>query len=128
MLDFDLSVLIPATPRAIYDAWLTSAGHAAMTGATAEVSSEVGGSFSAWGGYITGQNLDLETGRRIVQAWRTTQFTEAEADSRVEILLEASDGGTLLTINHSELPEHGMQYLAGWRDHYVTPMTAYFGG
>ena len=125
-LEFTTSARIPARHVDIYAAWLDSDGHAAMTGAPAECSGEVGGAFQAWGGYIEGRNLELQENERIVQAWRTSQFSESEPDSRVEITLKADGDATEVTIRHTELPEHGMQYLQGWQDHYFSPMTAHF--
>src|SRR5487761_1506869 len=78
-LDFKVSDVIPATPRAIYDAWLDSHGHAGMTGGQpASCSTAVGGTFTVWNGFITGKNLALEPGKRIVQSWRTTRFKSAD--------------------------------------------------
>lgn len=125
-LSFDVSTTIPAPPGRIYDAWLDSKSHSAMTGAGAIVSDKPGGVFQAWDGYIEGRNLELEPGRRIVQAWRTVEFSDDEPDSRLEITFQAVQGGTLVTIHHSELPPHGMQYEQGWRESYFDPMLAYF--
>ncbi len=125
-LEFSVSALLPARPDVVYAAWLDSAQHAAMTGAPAEVSGDVGGQFQAWGGYIFGTNLELTVGERIVQAWRTAEFTDDEPESRLEITFEAEGEGARIRIVHSALPEHGMQYLQGWRDHYFTPMQTYF--
>ena len=71
---YRLAVVIPATAREIYGAWLDSRAHSEMTGGRAQMSSELGGDFSAWDGYITGRNLELVPGERIVQSWRTTKF------------------------------------------------------
>ena len=125
-LQFTTSARIPAQPAAIYAAWLDSKGHAAMTGADAMCSAEVEGTFEAWGGYIEGRNLELQENERIVQAWRTSQFSDSEPDSRVEITLKADGDATEVTITHTELPEDGMHYLQGWIDFYFAPMTEYF--
>jgi hypothetical protein len=63
---FTLREVIPATPQAIYDAWLDSDGHTGMTGGKAEASANPGAGFIAWDGYISGRNLDLAPGRHIV--------------------------------------------------------------
>ena len=106
--------------------FLPAHGHAAMTGAEAVCNAKIEGTFQAWGGYIEGRNLELQENARIVQAWRTRQFSESEPDSRVEITLKADGDSTEVTITHTELPEHGMQYLQGWADFYFSPMRAYF--
>src|SRR5208337_1777476 len=64
-----VSAVLPAEPKAVYDAWMSSKGHAAMTGSPAKITARVGGAFSAWDGYISGKNLELEQGARILQSW-----------------------------------------------------------
>jgi uncharacterized protein YndB with AHSA1/START domain len=118
--------IFPASPREIYDAWLSSA-HGKMVGSTATVDPRVGGAFTAWDGYIRGTTLELEPYRRLVQAWRTTEFSAASPDSRLELLLEQVEGGTRLTIRHTEIPEgQGGSLEQGWIDHYFRPMKEYF--
>ena len=127
-IEFEVSDLIPAGVEAVYDAWLSSEGHTRMTGSPARVSGVVGESFEAWDGYIEGTNLELERPERILQRWRTVEFEALDEDSLLEILFESEDKATRVTIRHSNLPEHGMQYQQGWIDSYFNPMKAYFGG
>ena len=126
LVSFEISTLISASPTEIYNAWLSSEGHTTMTGSPAMASSRVGETFEAWDGYITGENLALEPGRRIVQSWRTTEFNSVEQDSLLEILLVPAFEQTKLVLRHSKLPEHGTQYEQGWEDAYFTPMGSYF--
>lgn len=118
---------IAAAADEIFDAWTSSEGHTAMTGAEAQCSAEDGGSFSAWDGYIQGTNRELQRPTKIVQAWRTAQFAESEEDSLVTIELIAADNSTRVVITHEQLPEHGEQYEQGWVDHYFEPMKKHFG-
>ena len=125
---FTISDIIPAKASEIYEAWLSSEGHSAMTGSAAQVDGKVGGKFTAWDGYISGTTLDLTPGQRIVQAWRTSEFPDDAPDSRVEILLEEVEMGTKLTFIHSNMPEEQVEsYRQGWDDFYYKPMRAYFG-
>ena len=124
---FTISEVILATPEQIYQAWLSTKGHSAMTGSPAEVEARVKGKFSAWDGYIFGETLELKPNQRIVQAWRTTEFPEGSPDSRVEINLEAVKGGTKITIHHSNIPKgQAEDYKQGWQDFYFKPMREYF--
>ncbi|MEY2924472.1 MAG: hypothetical protein RLZZ337_1020 [Bacteroidota bacterium] len=125
-MDFTVKAIIPAKRKELYKAWLSSKKHSKMTGAEAQVSDEVGGVFLAWDGYISGTNLILKDKKRIVQFWRTTEFGDDEPNSQLEILFEKVKDGTEITINHTNLPEQGMQYKQGWIDHYFEPMKAYF--
>ena len=124
---FTVSAVMPAEAGDVYDAWLDSKAHAAMTGGgAARQSRKVGAGVAAWDGYISGKNLSLKAGERIVQSWRTTQFTAADADSRIDIRLESSARGTKVTLTHSNVPDGHTTYREGWKTHYFEPMKAYF--
>jgi activator of HSP90 ATPase len=125
-IEFEVFEIIPASPFEIYRSWLDSDAHSKMTGSPARMSSKVGGKFKAWDGYIQGRNIELEPPKRILQLWRTTEFADIEEDSLVEILIEDEQGSSKVTIRHTRLPQHGMQYQQGWRDSYFTPMKEYF--
>ena len=124
---FEISDVIPATPKEVYEAWLDSSAHTKMTGGKAQASPVKGAKFSAWEEYIRGTNLELEPNHRIVQAWRTSEFPEGSTDSLLEVLLEEVDGGTKVTLRHSMIPEgQGSSYRQGWAEHYFEPMKRYF--
>jgi uncharacterized protein YndB with AHSA1/START domain len=121
------SALIPAEPEAIYAAWMSSKGHREMTGSSAKVTARAGSKFSAWDGYISGKTLELKPHTRILQSWRTTDFAEEEPDSLLEVLLAKTEGGTRVTLNHTNIPAgHGLEYKKGWIDFYFKPMKEYF--
>ena len=111
--EFTVSATIPASPKQVYDAWLSSKGHAAMTGADAKVSAHIGGTFTAWDGYISGKSLTLKPGKQIVQSWRTTEFAPSDPDSQIELLLEKAPGGTKLTLRHTNIPAGQSDYKSG---------------
>jgi uncharacterized protein YndB with AHSA1/START domain len=124
----ELSRILPTTPERIFAAWLDAAEHSAMTGSPATIAStEVGGRFTAWDGYIDGSHLALEPGVRIVQSWRSDDFPAAALDSLLEVRLESAPGGTRVTLRHSDLPEGtGPALLEGWEEFYFEPMERYF--
>jgi uncharacterized protein YndB with AHSA1/START domain len=124
---FTLTTTLPASPQEIYDAWLDSVGHSEMTGGDARMSDETGADVSAWDGYITGRNVELVPGERIVQSWRTTNFTDEHEDSLITVTLEKVEGGTLLTLWHTNVPDAQTSYeQGGWQQHYFDPMKEYF--
>jgi Activator of Hsp90 ATPase homolog 1-like protein len=66
-------------------------------------------------------------GERIVQSWRTADFSDEHEDSIITLTLEAVEGGTLLTLAHTNVPDGQTSYeLGGWEEHYFEPMTQYF--
>lgn len=122
-----ISEVIPATPQRIFSAWMDSAEHSAFTGDEAVVVPEVGGEHQSAGGYIKGRTLELNEGSRIVQSWRTTEFPAESPDSRVEITLEPTLGGTLVTLLHTDIPVgQGDRYRQGWNEYYLTRLKTYF--
>lgn len=122
-----LSAEFPVTPDVLYRAWLNSNEHTAFTGGEAIITPKVGTTYSAWDEYITGQNLELISGRRIVQTWRTTDFPDDAPDSRLEVIFETIPGGCRLILNHSDLPDgDGEKYEADWEESYFVPMSVYF--
>jgi activator of HSP90 ATPase len=124
---FTLSETIRAKPAEIYEAWLSTEGHTAMTGSPAKVDGKVAGQFSAWDGYIFGKTLELTPHQRIVQAWRTTEFPDDAPDSHLEVLLDEGTEGTKVTLIHSDMPEDQVDsYRQGWEDFYFKPMKVYF--
>ena len=122
-----LTAEFPVTVQRLYNAWLDSKEHAAFTNSPAKIDPKVGGSFTAWDGYISGKNLELEPGKRIMQSWRTPEFPEGSPDSLLEVLLEPIEGGTRLTLLHTIIPQdQSEEYKQGWEEYYFKPMQEYF--
>ncbi|MBK6691953.1 MAG: SRPBCC domain-containing protein [Myxococcales bacterium] len=122
-----ITSIIPADPPTLFVAWLDGAGHSAMTGSPATSEARVGSVFTAWDGYISGKTKLIEPGRRIVQAWRTTEFPKGAKDSLLEIVLEAVPQGTRVTLVHTNIPEgQGSDYEVGWTEYYLKPMQKFF--
>jgi uncharacterized protein YndB with AHSA1/START domain len=124
---FTVSTILPATPEQVFRAWLSTDGHSAMTASPAKVEPRVGGTFLAWDSYISGMTLQLKPYHHIVQAWRTTEFPKDAPDSMIDISLEPVEGGTKLTLVHTDIPEgQADSYEQGWDDSYFSPMKDYF--
>ena len=123
-----LSTVLAATPQVIYRAWFDSTQHSAFTKTTAKMDGYIGGKFNLRDGKITGRNMALEFGRRLLQSWRSTEFPKGAPDSRLEVLFESVGAGTRMTVMHSDLPEGmGEPLRSFWTDEYFGPMTDYFG-
>lgn len=115
---------VPAST--LYEAWLNSEAHTKMTGGEAMCSDVVGGKFTAWDGYIEGENLELIPNQKIVQSWRTSEFLDKDPDSLLTIQFIVKNEGTELNLIHENIPEGQSQYEEGWKEHYFTPMHIFF--
>lgn len=118
--------MLPAPPDAVYRALMTSKEHADFTQAAAKISAKVGGKFTAYDGYISGKNLELAPGKKIVQSWASSDFLKGQ-ESEVSFLLSPHKNGTRLEFTHSNVPEGQYESLKkGWTDFYWKPMKEYF--
>lgn len=95
-------------------------------GKPVEVSPEVGGTFSAFGGHITGRHVELVPGERIVQAWRAASWGPGQYSiARFELVEQGS--GTKVVFDHTGFPQGQAQHLAkGWKGNYWEPLEKYF--
>jgi activator of HSP90 ATPase len=119
--------ILPVPQKKIFEAWLDSTEHTAFSNSDANIDPHVGGKFSAWDGYITGKIISLEPFTRIVQSWRTTDFSVDDPDSLLEIIIDPMDSGCKVTLNHTGLPDGSKEeYIQGWEDYYFAPMQEYF--
>jgi activator of HSP90 ATPase len=117
----------PVSPRRIYEALLDSKQFSAFSGVPAEIHREAGGTFSLFGGQISGRNVELAPDRRIVQAWRAASWPEG-VYSIAKFELEAQGAGARLVFDHTGFPPELRDHLAGgWREHYWGPLKKYFG-
>ncbi len=126
-IEFTVSAVIPASPEEIYDTWLDSVGHTNMTGSPAHATANVGDTFDAWDGYIRGKNVELEPGKRIVQSWRGSSYSDSDADSQIEVKFEPVEGGTKITLTHTNVPDDQASHEPGWTTHYFEPMKKHLG-
>ena len=88
----------------------------------ARINRAPGGSFSIFGDYIIGWQLELVPNQRIVQAWRETSW-DPGIYSVVRFQLDSQDSGTKLVFDHTGFPSGNGEHLAiGWKAHYWEPL------
>lgn len=98
----------------------------APAGKPVEVSSEVGGAFSAFDGHIMGRHVELVPNERIVQAWRVASWGPGQY-SIVRFELVEQGSGTKLVFDHTGFPQGQGAHLAeGWKANYWEPLEKYF--
>jgi activator of HSP90 ATPase len=98
-----------------------------MKGAATQISAEVGGAFSIFGGVILGRHIELTPYERIVQAWREKDWAPG-LYSIVRFELHEQEAGTKLVFDHTGFPPGASATLApGWWSHYWEPLQKYLG-
>lgn len=112
-------------PDALYEALLSSKSFSGFTGAAAEIDAKEGGAFSCFDGQITGRNIELLSGKRIVQAWRVAAW-EPGVYSIVRFELKKSGRETSLILDHAGYPESfDADLKSGWPKMYWQPLRAF---
>ena len=111
----------------VYKALTDSAQFSSVSGgAPARISPEAGGEFSCFGGMISGRQIELIPGQRIVQAWRAGNW-EAGVYSIAQFELSDQGSGTLLRFDHAGFPQGQGEHLeAGWTSNYWEPLKKHF--
>lgn len=108
-----------ASPSWIFALLADSKRHTKLTGQTAKISRKVGGPFSVRGGQVTGINVDLVPGERLVQAWRTKDFPRGVFSMAAFQLSPTKTGGTELVLTHRGVPKNLIPKIEkDWKKNY----------
>ena len=125
MPDIKQTVTFDARPSAVFEALMNSRKHAEFTGAPAKIGAADGQPFTAYGGYITGFNLDITKNKSIVQAWRAKNWPKGAWSVASFTLVAAKGGKTKLSLSHTGVPAKAVKGTTdGWKSHYWTPLKA----
>lgn len=112
-------VKLPASPEALFNTYLDSKKHGAVTDAKVSISRRVGGTFSVFDGGITGRNLMIVPKRMIVQSWRANSWRNGDADSILILLFSKADRGGQIELIQANVPGHTHTLIKkGWPKHY----------
>lgn len=115
-------VIFKMTPDKVYEALMDSKKHSKFTGSEAIISKKVGGKFTAYGGYIEGENLELIKNKKIVQKWRGADWPKGHY-SKATFLFTKTKDGTKLAFAQTIVPEKFVKSINdGWHEHYWEPM------
>jgi activator of HSP90 ATPase len=121
------TAIFNAPPKEVYGMLMDSKKHSDFTGSKANISSKVGGKFSAWDGYNYGENLRLVEGKLIEQTWRADDWPDG-AVSKVVFKLEPAAKGkkTKLNFVQTGVPASFAKDISdGWKEYYWKNMEEY---
>lgn len=117
---------IPADPQDVYTALTNPFTIELWTGEKAVMTEEVGAEFSLWGGDISGKNLTIKAGERIIQQWYFGEEDEEHA-SIVDIKLWEVKGGTSVELLHTNIPDEAFENIIdGWDNAYFGAIAKLF--
>jgi activator of HSP90 ATPase len=120
------TITFKAAPMEVYEMIMDSKKHQSLSGEGAKISRKVGGQFTAWGSHITGINLVLKPGERIVQAWRATGWPPDYYSVAIFDLNEIGTGTKLRFTQIGVPPNRYSGHYRGWIETYWTPMKEMF--
>jgi uncharacterized protein YndB with AHSA1/START domain len=92
-----------------------------------EIGREAGGTFSLFGGYVTGRQIELVPNERIVQVWRAGSWAPgAYSLARFDLVEQGS--GSKIVFDHTGFPKGTAEHLAaGWKMNYWEPLEKFLG-
>src|SRR3989344_1840247 len=119
-------VHLNAKPEEVYEAYTDAEKHGEFTGSKVVFENKVGGKFSAWDGSLTGENLELVDGKKIVQKWRADDWPKGQY-STLTIELFPEKEGAKLVLTQENVPDDKFDDInSGWHEYYWEPMKKYF--
>jgi|ERR1700722_18933784 activator of HSP90 ATPase len=104
------------SPERIYELLTDGAKFAAATGKPARIEASEGAAFSIFGGYIQGRQIELVPGRRVVQAWRGSDW-DPGFYSLVRFTLTREGRGARLEVDQDAYPEGASPMYPSWQEH-----------
>lgn len=115
------------SPERVYELLTDSEKFAAATGKPAQIGAGEGASFSIFGDYIHGQQIELVPGKRVVQAWRGRNW-DPGVYSVVRFTLTPEGRGTTLAVDHEAYPEGESPLYPSWHEHLSTNWPVFYFG
>ena len=121
-----LAASLPAPADRLFDMYLDSVEHSALTGSPATISAHPGAPFRAFDNVLTGTILQVVPKRLIVQSWRSPHWGPADLDSTLILtFLPESDGGRIELVQVNVVDEDFAGVSQGWEKFYWSPWRAY---
>ena len=118
------AVTFHAKPLEVYELIMDPKKHSSFTGGKVKMSNKVKGKFEVFDGYCHGYNIELEPGKKIVQAWHFGEDGWPEDHySTCIFTFEPIKEGTRLTFIQQDVPDFNYENLkSGWKEFYWEPM------
>ena len=106
------TVTFNSSPEKIYDILMNSKKHSEITESDVKMSTKVKGTFNVFDGYCHGYNIELEKGKKIVQAWHFAEEGWPEDHYSIcTFTFEKTGNKTKLIFQQTAVPEHKVNPL-----------------
>lgn len=111
---------INASPKKVWQALVDPKIIHKWGGGEAKMDDKVGYRFSLWGSEIFGKNIEVDPEKKLVQEWYGGRW---DKPSIVTFTLEKDSTGTVLELNHEEIPDNELDDVdEGWKKFYLGPL------
>jgi activator of HSP90 ATPase len=128
-------VTFPVASDRVYELLTDGAKFAAATGKPARIGAGEGATFSIFGDYIHGRQIELVPGQCIVQAWRGSDW-DPGVYSIARFTLTPEGSGSRLVLDHDAYPGGKSPLYPFWHEHlstnwpvfYFEPFAKYLAG
>jgi activator of HSP90 ATPase len=116
------TIVIHASAHDVYEMLMDERKHVLLTGGSARISRDVGGTFVTNDGYSNGTNLELIQDAKIVQTWRASDWPDDHYSTLTITLSQGSSGTKLLFIQTGGPSDQYEEISQGWYDYYWNPL------
>ena len=97
------TIAFKATPHEVYEALMDSKKHTDFTEAKAVISRNIGGKFTAFDGWASGEIVELVKDKKIEQTWRSADWPDNHY-STITFALKQKRVETILDFTQTEIP------------------------
>ncbi|MFK8034661.1 MAG: SRPBCC domain-containing protein [Hyphomicrobiales bacterium] len=119
-------VFLKAKPMDVYLTFMDEKKHSEFSGTASSINAVAGGLATMHDGQIVARNIELDPGKKIVQAWRVTPWEDG-IYTILRLKFTAENDGTRVILDQTGCPENMTEHLAeGWDARYWSPLRKYF--
>lgn len=120
------SVVLPASAEKLFEMYINSSTHQAITGAPVDIGDKSGSAFKAFDGALTGTILEVIKPRLIIKSWRSINFLTEDPDSTLILSFTSEGDAGRIDLIHLDVPDQDYDGVnQGWEKYYWTPWRAY---
>lgn len=127
-ISIKLNYVVYSTPDKVFEALTDSKIIARWCEGGGKVSSDVGGIFEFFDGWVKGEVNAYNPGKKLSYTWKPGEWDKKTPPSLVTYLFHKHAAGTEIILEHSDFPsqEEADKHQSGWVDYVFEPLNDYF--